>query len=196
MKMNKDLRVKLVFILGVVILFSWFAFPLEKRINLGLDLKGGMHLVLRVDTANLSENAKTDAVERALEIIRNRIDEFGVGEPSIQRQGEEEIVVQLPGITDRNRAIELIGRTALLEFKLVNADPEKLKHSAEGNVPEGYELKTYMKDEEEAQLLIEKKAVLIGDAVVDAQVSFDRTGFGEPYVSLKFNSQGVCKDNT
>ncbi len=191
MKMNKDLRVKLVFILGVVILFSWFAFPLEKRINLGLDLKGGMHLVLRVDTANLSENAKTDAVERALEIIRNRIDEFGVGEPSIQRQGEEEIVVQLPGITDRNRAIELIGRTALLEFKLVNADPEKLKHSAEGNVPEGYELKTYMKDEEEAQLLIEKKAVLIGDAVVDAQVSFDRTGFGEPYVSLKFNSQGA-----
>ncbi|MFC1703989.1 protein translocase subunit SecD [Candidatus Omnitrophota bacterium] len=191
MGINKNLRLKLVFILSVVILFGWFAFPLEKRINLGLDLKGGMHVVLRVDTTDLSEDAKSDAVERALEIIRNRIDEFGVGEPSIQRQGEEEIVVQLPGITDRNRTIELIKKTALLEFKLVNADPASLKQTAEGNIPEGHELKSFEKDEEKTEVLLEKKAVLIGDSIVNAQVNFDSSGFGEPYVSLKFNPQGA-----
>ena len=72
--MFRNLKWKISLIVAVIILFSWFAFPLEKRVNLGLDLKGGMHLVLRVDTSKLSEEAKKDAVERALEIIRKRID--------------------------------------------------------------------------------------------------------------------------
>ncbi|MFC1593708.1 protein translocase subunit SecD [Candidatus Omnitrophota bacterium] len=191
MGINKNLRMRLAVILSVLILFSWFAFPLEKRIDLGLDLKGGMHLVLRVDTSKLSEDAKKDAVERALEVIRNRIDEFGVGEPSIQRQGEEEIVVQLPGITDRNRAIELIGKTALLEFKLVNEEPNAVKQALEGNTPEGYELKSLENEDKKEPILLKQEAALIGDAIADAQVSFDRSGFGEPYVSLKFESKAA-----
>ena len=75
-----------------------------------------------------------------MRIVRNRIDQFGVKEPSIQLQGTEEIVVQLPGITDRDRAVNLIGKTALLEFKLVSKDAQKLKDALSGNVPEGYEL--------------------------------------------------------
>ena len=132
---------------ALVIVFAlWNTFPLSKRINLGLDLQGGMHLVLKVDTTALPAEARADATERALEVIRNRIDEFGVREPTIQKQGEDEIVVQLPGITDRGRAIELIGKTALLEFKLVSTDTEKLKQAMEGNVPEGYELKNIQED--------------------------------------------------
>jgi len=192
--MFRDLKWKISFILAVIILFTWFAFPLDKRINLGLDLKGGMHLVLRVDTSNLSENAKKDAVDRALEIVRNRIDEFGVGQPYIQRQGEDSIVVQLPGIADRNRAVEIIKKTALLEFKLVSMDPSKIKQALEGNVPEGHDLKRVEgKDDEEKkrEILVEKEAVLTGENVVDAQVTFDQSSFGEPYVSLKFNSKGA-----
>lgn len=99
----------------------------KKAIHLGLDLQGGMHLVLEVDRSRLSDAEAKDATDRAMEIIRNRIDEFGVAEPLVQREGEDRIVVQLPGLTDRNRAIELIGKTALLEFKLLRS-PEEVKN--------------------------------------------------------------------
>jgi SecD/SecF fusion protein len=149
-----------------------------------------MHLLLRVDTRHLSGAAKADAADRALEVIRNRIDQFGVREPSIQKQGEDEIVVQLPGVTDRERAIELIGKTALLEFKLVSFDPEKFKQAIGGNVPEGFELKFTQEDEE--PVLLEKEAVLTGDALVDAMMRF-QGDFNEPVVGLKFNFEGAKK---
>ncbi len=93
---------------------------LEKRaIKLGLDLKGGMHVVLQVDQSKLSENERRDASERALEIIRNRVDQFGIAEPLIHKQGGDRIVVELPGLQDVERAQALIGQTAQLEFKLL-----------------------------------------------------------------------------
>src|SRR5216117_3329806 len=98
----------------------------RKAIHLGLDLQGGMHLVLEVDRSRLRAAEAKEAPERAMEIIRNRIDQFGVAEPLIQRQGEDRIVVQLPGLTDRQRAIDLIGKTALLEFKLLRT-PEEVR---------------------------------------------------------------------
>ncbi len=91
----------------------------RKAIKLGLDLRGGMHVVLEVDKSKLSPNEADDAVDRALEIIRNRVDKFGVAEPLIQKQGQDRIVVELPGISDRSRATALIGQTAQLEFKLL-----------------------------------------------------------------------------
>jgi SecD/SecF fusion protein len=147
--------------------------------------------VLKVDTSKFSSEAKQDAVDRALEVVRNRIDEFGVREPSIQKQGEEEIVVQLPGITDRERAIDIIGKTALLEFKLVSSDTDKLKQALDGNVPEGYELKRAQEDNE--PLLLEKQAVLTGEGLVDASVRFDQSQFNESVVALRFNSEGAKK---
>jgi SecD/SecF fusion protein len=90
---------------------------LEKQaLRLGLDLQGGMHLVLEVNKEGLSADEAKDAMDRALEVITNRVDQFGVAEPSIQREGEDRIIVQLPGLQDEQRAKRLIGRTALLEF--------------------------------------------------------------------------------
>ncbi len=91
----------------------------QRAIKLGLDLKGGMHVVLQVDQSRLSENERKDAAERALEIIRNRVDQFGITEPLIHKQGTDRIVVELPGLQDVERAQGLIGQTAQLEFKLL-----------------------------------------------------------------------------
>ncbi|MFH1502262.1 MAG: protein translocase subunit SecD [Candidatus Eisenbacteria bacterium] len=88
----------------------------DQSLRLGLDLQGGMHLVLEVDKEGLPEDEAADAMERALEVIGNRIDQFGVSEPSIQQEGADRIIVQLPGLQDEQRAKRLIGRTALLEF--------------------------------------------------------------------------------
>ncbi len=200
--MQKNLKWKVLLILVVIILSLWSLFPpftikdkagkviREGRINLGLDLQGGMYLVLKVDTAKLSEKEAKDAPDVALEIIRNRIDQFGVKEVAIQRQGKDEIVVQLPGVTDRDRAIELVGQTALLEFKLVSADPEKLKSALENNVPEGYELK---EDEKGQPILLEEKAEVAGADLKDATVKFQQSQFNQPVVGLSFNREGARK---
>ena len=189
--MDKKLQFRIALILGICCACAWFAFPLDKRINLGLDLQGGMHLLLKVDTSKISEKAREDAADRAIEVIRNRIDQFGVRETSIQKQGTDEIVVQLPGITDRERALEVIGRTALLEFKLVERDNDKMKAALEGTVPEGYELRYTEEDSE--PVLLEQAAVLTGDSLTDAQVTFSQSGFGEPVVSIRFNAEGAKK---
>jgi protein-export membrane protein SecD len=100
---------------------------LQSVIKLGLDLQGGMHVVLEIDDTGLSDNAKQDATDRVMEIMRNRVDQFGVAEPVIQKQGDKRIIIQLPGLTDRERAIDLIGTTALLEFKLVREQDELVR---------------------------------------------------------------------
>ncbi|MBI3318796.1 MAG: protein translocase subunit SecD [Candidatus Omnitrophica bacterium] len=174
-------------ILAVVLLAAWNTFPLSERIALGLDLQGGMHLILKVDTAKLSPEARKDAPERALEVIRNRIDEFGVKEPSIHRQGEDEIVVQLPGVTDRERALEIIGRTAHLEFKIVSDDPELMKQAIAGPAPAGFELQ----EAEGEKLLIRAETLLTGEALATADVQFDQSRFNTPVVGLKFNPEGA-----
>lgn len=200
--MQRGLAWKALLILGIIALSVWLAYPpfdikdetgkviKEGKIKLGLDLQGGMHLVLKVDTSKIPEEARKDATDRALEVIRNRIDEFGVREPAILRQGRNEIVVQLPGITDRDRALKLIGETALLEFKLVSDDAEKLSQALKENVPEGFELQ---KDEDGQPILLQKETALTGDALTTAYLSFDQSHFNEPYVSLEFNKKGADK---
>jgi protein-export membrane protein SecD len=96
----------------------------EQAIPLGLDLQGGMDLVLEVDRSKLPPEEAAGAVDRAIEVIRNRIDQFGVAEPVIQKQGTDRIAIQLPGISDPDRAKSIIGQTALLEFKLVRNQDE------------------------------------------------------------------------
>ena len=138
--MNKGLQWKLLGIIALTIVCIMMILPpftvkdsdgkvLQKgKINLGLDLQGGMHVVLRVDMSKVPLEARKDAVERVMEIVRNRIDQFGVGEMAIQRQGKENIIVQLPGISDRERALEIIGKTAHLEFKIVSDNAEDIKN--------------------------------------------------------------------
>jgi len=97
----------------------------KRILNLGLDLKGGTHLLLELDVEKLDKKEKlNDAMTRAIEIIRNRVDQYGVGETPIARQGERWISVDLPGISDTAEAENLIGKTALLEFRLVNTSAE------------------------------------------------------------------------
>lgn len=92
-----------------------------EAIKLGLDLQGGMHLVLELDEEGRSFTGEErgDAIDRALEIIRNRVDQFGVSEPLIQKVGDERIIVELPGVQDEERAKDLVQRTAYLEFQAV-----------------------------------------------------------------------------
>ncbi|MBU1887715.1 MAG: protein translocase subunit SecD [Candidatus Omnitrophica bacterium] len=186
--MTKNMQWRVLVALGVVGFALAGMLPLKEKINLGLDLQGGMHLVLKVDTSKIPEEAREDAPNRALEIIRNRIDQFGVREPLIQRQGRDSIVVQLPGVTDRERAIELIGRTAQLEFKLVEDSEDLNKQADEGKVPEVYELKTVGKE----TLLLKAQSELTGDTLVAAEVKFDQSRFNEPYISIEFNSKGAA----
>ena len=99
----------------------------DNALSLGLDLQGGMHLVLELDRSALQSSEVPAAMGRAIEILRNRVDRFGVAEPTIQRQGEDRIVVELPGLLDKERAIRLIGQTALLEFKLLKPERETIR---------------------------------------------------------------------
>ena len=140
-------RLKYLLIIGVILYSVWALIPsiqfysmdsvareeltpderdkyLDEAIKLGLDLQGGMHLVLEIDDTELPEEAKSDALDRAIRIIRNRIDQFGVAEPTIQKQGDKRIIVQLPGLQDSQRAKDIIGQTAFLEFKMVREPTE------------------------------------------------------------------------
>jgi len=93
-------------------------------LKLGLDLQGGVHLVMEVDDSKLDENARRDVMDRAIKIYRNRIDQFGVSEPTIQQQGDKRIIVELPGLEDVERAHRILGQTAQLEFRLVREPDE------------------------------------------------------------------------
>ncbi|MCZ6540209.1 MAG: protein translocase subunit SecD [Nitrospinae bacterium] len=271
--MHKELRWKIPLILFIIGGFSWLAWPLEEKIKLGLDLQGGMHLVLEVevekavefsmeqrtedikhalededievnrvilnkdtnviriilvdaiDTAgtetvlkNYTAVEKKDvlrgglelvyqlredeidyiqdnAVQQGMETIRNRIDEFGVSEPSIQVQGTRRILIQLPGIKDAKRAIDLIGKTARLEFKMVNESMSPKAAQAQG-IPPGSEIlveqvrdQTTGKVIEEIPYLIYKRILLTGDMLTGADVRFD-SQYNEPYVAINFNSLG------
>ncbi len=135
------------------------------------------------------------AVDQALETIRNRVDQFGVTEPDISRQGKDQILVQLPGIKDPERAIKLIGKTALLEFKLVD-DEHSLEEALKGNIPPGDEI-LYQRivDPDTGAVtrkpyLIKKKTLLTGDVLKDARVRIN-SQYGEPYVAITFDSRGA-----
>ncbi|MEO0262351.1 MAG: protein translocase subunit SecD [candidate division WOR-3 bacterium] len=99
----------------------------KRALHLGLDLRGGMHLLLEVKPDGLEKEKIRDARDRVIEIVRNRIDAWGVFEPSIQAIGDARVLIQLPGVMERERARELIGKTAQLTFHLV-AEPEEIQN--------------------------------------------------------------------
>jgi len=310
--MNTTLKLKLAFLLTLVVIaivtivpsfYSsapgwWKTYMAPEGLRLGLDLQGGMHLVLKVNLKKAEENTlefaatdikdslaeksisavrtssasagtiiftlpntnavdqvkeviaedfpdidiridakegnfpriflslkeekkdyiKTHAVEQSLEILRNRIDQFGVAEPVIIRQGEDEIVIQLPGVKDPKRALKLLGDTAQLEFKLVadstgydllqiveqarannqwhDGEPiSKLNRAVESRLPENTSIhfeknidKTTGR-ETLTPLLIENKILMTGEMIKDAQVRIGGN-FNEPYVSLDMTGRG------
>ena len=162
---------------------------------------------LRIGEVN---RIKTSAISQALETIRNRIDQFGVTEPLIQRQGDREIVIQLPGVKDTERALDLIGKTALLEFKLLDEDnpiwrsfPPSVSQDEEASfmeefgpkIPEGDEILFEKSVNEVTEkvirrpYLVRKSTLMTGDMLNNAQVRIGE--FNDPYVSIAFNRTGA-----
>jgi preprotein translocase subunit SecD len=271
--MHRELRWKIPLILFVIGGFSWLAWPLEEKISLGLDLQGGMHLVLEVEAEKAVEfsmeqrtedikhalgdedievdrvilnkdtnvirvllvdtidttGAETvlknytalekknvlrgglelvyqlrddeyeyiqeNAIQQALEVIRNRIDIVGLSEPTIQVQGNRRILVQLPGVENQEEIFKLLGQTARLEFKMIDESmsPEAAKTRG---VPAGSELleervfdPTTNKLIETIPHLVKKRVLLTGDMLTAADVRYDQD-YNEPYVAIAFNSLG------
>jgi preprotein translocase subunit SecD len=159
------------------------------------EVTGGRESVLlKMNTKDL-EYIRKFALDQSLETIRNRVDEFGVTEPEIVPQGNDRILIQLPGIKDPQRAINLIGKTALLEFKLVDEE-HSLDEALKTNPPPGSIVAYGFKYDRERgkrikmPYLLKQKTLLTGESLENAQVKIsDR--MGEPYVAIKFDSQGA-----
>lgn len=129
-------------------------------------------------------SARDMAIEQNLSILRKRVEELGVSEPTIQRQGADRIVVELPGVQDTARAKELLGATATLEFRLVN-DAINPEAATRGIVPADSELK-YMQDGR--PMVLKRKPSLGGEHIIDANSGKDDRGL--PQVSIKLDSDG------
>jgi len=140
-------------------------------------------------------NIKDYAVRQALETLRNRVDQFGVSEPTLQRQSGNRILIQLPGVKDPDRAIALLGKTARLEFKMVAEDANP-QDALKGVFAPGTQLLYERKVDSttdavtETPIVVYDKTALTGDLLADAQVRID-TRFNEPYVAIDFNSVGA-----
>lgn len=126
-------------------------------------------------------------MDLAMEIVRNRIDQFGVREPTIARQGDRRIVVDLPGIEDPQRAVGLIGKTALLEFKLVDEKGD-IDKALQGDIPGDDQI---LYDSKKRPYLVKRETLLSGSAVKDARVEIDQ--WGQPYISLELKSEAADK---
>ena len=132
------------------------------------------------------------ALEQTLEILRMRVDEFGVAEPLIQRQGDDRIIIELPGVTDVTRAKDIIGRTAQLTFHLVD-ESARAGHRLPAGTGVFYEL---IKDEsgnvlDKVPYFLVKRPALTGENLNNASSAFDQ--FGNPVVSIAFDSRGTRK---
>jgi preprotein translocase subunit SecD len=126
------------------------------------------------------------AVQQNITTLRNRINELGVAEPTIQQQGHNRIVVELPGVQDTARAKEILGATATLEFRLVDVTHD-VQQAAEGRVPTGSRL---YYDRSGAPVLLQKRVILTGDHIIDAASGIDQQS-GSPAVFITLDGQGA-----
>jgi preprotein translocase subunit SecD len=177
--------------------------------NLELSSRSEGRLVYGLNDKEI-DRIKDFAVDQALETIRNRVDQFGVAEPTIHRQSENEIVIQLPGVKDTGRAIDLVGKTAILEFKLLDDEspvaaqlpgtmPDKeeevLKQNAD-KIPGGDEMlfgRVVNKEtgvETKRVYLMKNQSLMTGEFLTEARVNIDQR-YNEPYVSIVFNPTGA-----
>ncbi|MCE2747095.1 MAG: protein translocase subunit SecD [Burkholderiales bacterium] len=135
----------------------------------------------------VEQQAREYALRQNITTLHNRINELGVAEPVIQRQGADRIVVQLPGVQDTAKAKDILGRTATLEVRMVDDSPEAQSALASGIVPFGLERYT---ERGGRDLLLKSEVILTGDNLTDAQAGFDNQT-QEPAVHLTLDSQGA-----
>lgn len=170
--------------------------PLSKKIHLGLDLKGGVSFLLQLGTP--ADQINKDTQERAVEVIRSRVDRLGVSEPDIAPQGRDRILVQVASANDEQtkQIQDQIQRVAKLEFAIVHPQSDELIAQIEAGqaiMPPGYAIRNEKitdKDGQttEAKLLIPKRADMSGEYVKAAYPFYDMRGWG---VQLEFNSEGA-----
>jgi len=164
------------------------------RIRLGLDLQGGTSFLVQMDTKSLT-NDVGGALSQAVEVLRRRVDRFGVAEPLILPQGSDKILVQLPGLSaaDQQAAEEAIKRAAYLEFRIVH--PQSRELLEQGILEPGYEVMK-LKDRHNGQettetLLVKRRPELGGDSIQSAMVG--RGNLGEPDIDFTLNADGAAK---
>jgi len=189
-------------ILGTVLTVSLVAFclttlyPPDKTIRLGLDLQGGTSFLIRL-TSEGERSINADTLDQAVEVIRKRVDQFGVSEPIITPQGGDRILVQIPGLDLQQIAMarQQLAQVAKLEFRLVHPETDRLiaqiREGAEV-VPPGYRIETQTETREgqqiEEQILVKVRPDLLGDRVTKAFPTYDEQGWG---VALEFDREGA-----
>lgn len=137
-----------------------------------------------VMTDQFLQETRANAIDQNITILRNRVDELGVAEPVIQRQGQDRIVVELPGIQDTARAKEILGATATLEFRFQDTEND-LQDAIAGRVPFGSRLYNVRSG---GQVLLQNRIILTGDHIVDASVGYDESS--RPQVNISLDSAG------
>lgn len=174
--------------LALVAAAVYFTYPVKKSMKLGLDLQGGVSILLQAKDTPKAK-VTNDAMDNAERIIRDRVDKLGVAEPGILRQGTRYILVQLPGVKEQKQAIDIIGKTALLEFR------EVLDSSAVADEKLGPVTKN--PDPGKEAILLDRDGqtkykvgptLMTGSGIQNAQVEFDQ--FGASKVGITFNATG------
>jgi preprotein translocase subunit SecD len=169
-------------------------YPIMQELSAS-EMGGGIWRIVLVLDSKQADQIKKNALDQALETIRNRVDQFGVSEPEITLQGTDRILIQLPGIKDPQRAKSLIGRTALLEFKLVDEE-EDIETALKGSIPEG-DIILYQRvvdpktgGVKKVPFLLKEKTLMTGEVLKDARVALE-SQFHEPYIALEFDDVGA-----
>ncbi len=188
-------------VIALLALAAWTIWPPEKKIALGLDIKGGTSFLIKLQQVDKDKPITPGLLDQAVEVIRKRVDYFGGGEPIISPVGQDRILVQIPGLDTAKiqEARDQLSRVAKLEFRLVYPDNgERLAAIDKGTevVPPEYKIETYKhaaEDNEKAtteRLLVKKKADLGGDRVSGSNAYYGNEGWT---VQLKFDSEGAKK---
>ncbi len=154
----------------------------DLQFRLGLDLKGGTHLVYQADLSQISESDKDSAMEGVRDVIERRVNNYGIAEPNVQVSQGDRLIVELAGVTDVNQAIQMIGETPQLEFKEEMTEEEKAairEQYADSNIPEEY-----------LSVLFYKTTGLDGTKLDRADIYFDSSTY-EPEVRLQFDNEGT-----
>lgn len=181
-------------VLGLAIYFLYPFFPLEDVINLGLDLKGGTRMVLEgkgIDKMSPKEKDKT--IQKIVTILNNRVNQYGLTEPTIRKLGNKRVEVELPGTTDPKVARRLIGRTALLEFQKVVKSGAPGTSLSPNNLSQEVIYGRKNENGERRPYLVQKEPLMTGRVLKDARVKTSQRSQNPIYVSLSFNTEGAKK---
>ncbi|OIJ88501.1 protein translocase subunit SecD [Streptomyces colonosanans] len=182
--MTRSLRVRALFALSVIALSLYIAVTVPVR--LGLDLRGGTQIVLETRSTP-TVTADAEATDRAVEVLRGRIDALGVAEPTIVRSGGNRIIVELPGVQDPKKAADVLGRTAQLTFHQVLGAADSADDTGR---PEPKRPGERVLADESGQRLRLQDAALTGKDVKGADAQFDQQGGAGWHVALDFKGAG------